>query len=81
MKVEIVCPRHSCRGVHRKGENMKFEYVVELERGYVPVMAEEEETEVRFVIEAKNRVTADRAVRAMLEYADNVEEWSGICIE
>lgn len=60
---------------------MKFEYIVDLKEGYKPVMQTEEETEVRFIIEAKNRVTADRAVRALLKDAGNVEEWSGICIE
>lgn len=60
---------------------MKFEYIVDLKEGYKPVMQTEEETEVRFIIEAKNRVTADRAVRALLKDAGNVEEWNGICIE
>lgn len=44
-------------------------------------MQDEEETEVRFVIEAKNRVTADRAVKALLKDAANVKEYSGFCID
>ena len=44
-------------------------------------MQDEEETEVRFVIEAKNRVTADRAVKALLKDAANVKEDSGFCID
>lgn len=44
-------------------------------------MQTEEETEVRFVIEAPNRATADRAVKALLKEAPNVKEYSGICIE
>ena len=59
---------------------MKFEYVIDLKKGYRPVMQTEEEMEVRFVIEAKNRATADRAVKALLEDAPNVEEITGICI-
>lgn len=60
---------------------MKFEYVIELKEGYRPTMQTDKETEVRFVIEAKNRVTADRAVKAMLKGMDNIRECSGICIE
>lgn len=58
---------------------MKFEYVAELKEGYIPTMETEAVTEVKFVIEAKNRVTADRMViKALL--AGNVKEVSGICI-
>ena len=60
---------------------MKFEYVVELENGYRQTMETEEETVVRIVIEAKNRVTADRAISAMLKNAPNIKEYRGICIE
>lgn len=60
---------------------LKFEYVVTLKAGFNPTMQQEEETEVRFVIEAKNRVTANRMVGAMLIGAPNVKEWDGICIE
>lgn len=60
---------------------MKFEYYVELKEGYKPVMESELETDIRFVIEAKNRVTADRAVSALLKGAANVKECSGVCID
>lgn len=60
---------------------MKFEYTVTLTTGFRPVMQLEEETEFKFVVEAKNRVTADRMVSAMLVGAPNVKEWDGICIE
>lgn len=60
---------------------LKFEYIITLTAGFNPTMQREEETEVRFVIEAKNRVTADRMVSAMFVGAPNVKEWSGICIE
>lgn len=59
----------------------KFEYYVELKVGFTPVLATAEETELTFVIEAKNRVTADRMVRAMLQGNDNIIHWSGICID
>lgn len=59
---------------------LKFKYYVELKEGYIPVMQTEEETDVYFVIEAKNRVTADRAVKALLKDASNVEKYDGVCI-
>ncbi len=60
---------------------LKFEYVVELGTGYRPTMQDECENEVRFVIEAKNRVTADRMVKAMFTGATNVVCVDGICID
>lgn len=60
---------------------LRFEYIVILENGFTPVLQSETETEVRFVIEAKNRVTADRMVKAMLKDNWNVKSWSGICID
>lgn len=60
---------------------LKFEYYVDLKEGYRPVMQEAEETEVRFVIEAKNRATADRAVKALLKGAENVKDYGGFCID
>lgn len=63
---------------------MKFEYFAELKEGYKPVMPvveTEEKTEMSFIIEAKNRATADRMVKALLKEAANVERYSGICIE
>lgn len=61
---------------------MKFEYSVELKKGYMPAPVFEtvEETEARFVIEARNRVTADRMVKALLEAA-NVEEYGCVSVE
>lgn len=59
---------------------LKFEYYAELKEGYRPVMQTEEEEEVRFIIEAKNRAAADRAVRALLKDAANVKRYEGICI-
>ena len=60
---------------------LKFKYYVELKEGYKPVMQTEEETDVKFVIEAKNRATADRMVKALLKNAENVKRWDGVCIE
>lgn len=60
---------------------LRFEYYVELKEGYKPVMHDEEETDIKFVIEAKNRVTADRAVKALLKDASNVERYDGVCID
>ena len=60
---------------------LKFEYYVELKEGYKPVMQTEEETDVKFVIEAENRATADRMVKALLKNAENVKRWDGVCIE
>lgn len=60
---------------------LKFEYYVELKEGYRPVMQTEEETDVKFVLEAKNRATADRAVKALLKNAENVKRYDGVCIE
>lgn len=60
---------------------MKFEYYIELKEGFKPVMETELETNISIVIEAKNRVTADRAINAMLKNAPNIKEYSGICVE
>ena len=60
---------------------LKFKYYVELKEGYKPVMQTEEETDVTFVIEAENRATADRMVKALLKNAENVKRWDGVCIE
>lgn len=60
---------------------LRFEYYVELKEGYKPVMQTEEVEEIRFIIEAKNRVTADRAVKALLKNAPNVERYDGVCID
>ena len=60
---------------------MKFEYVVDLKEGYRKILEIEMTDEVRFIIEAENRATADRAVSALLKNAPNVKEYIGICIE
>ena len=60
---------------------MKFAYFIELKKGYKPVMELREETDVQIVIEAPNRVTADRMVSAMLKDAPNVDDVQGICID
>ena len=59
---------------------MKFEYVVDLKEGYRKILEIEMTDEVRFVIEAENRATADRAVQALLKNAPNIKEYIGICI-
>ena len=59
---------------------MKFKYIIELNEGYYPTM-EEKEFEVCFLIKTKNRVTADRMVKAMLMDAPNVKRWDGIAVE
>lgn len=60
---------------------MRFKYFVELKEGYRPVMQEEEETDVSFVVEAENRATADRMVKALLKGAENIESYFGACID
>ena len=60
---------------------MKFEYVVDLKEGYKPTMEIEPKEELRFFIEAKNRVTADRMVAALLKDASNIKEIFGFCID
>lgn len=58
---------------------LKFEYFIELKEGYKPVMQTEEET-IKILIEAENRATADRAIKALLKDASNVKEYDGICV-
>ena len=59
-----------------------FEFCVDLKEGYapVPITETEEETEVRFTIEAKNRATAARAVKALLKGATNVQGYTGFYV-
>ena len=61
----------------------KFEYVAELNVGFKEAtpLIDEPEYEVRFVIEARNRATADRMVKALTEGCTNILEMSGICID
>lgn len=60
---------------------MKFEYIVELKNGFCPVLKNEEETEIRFVIDASCRVNADRMIKAMLKDAPNVIDCDGYGID
>ena len=60
---------------------MKFEYAITLKEGFKPVMELELETDVKIVIEAKNRVTSDRMIKAMLKGATNIEDITGICVD
>lgn len=60
---------------------MKFLYTVDLVEGFRPVMQTEEKTELTFWIEAKNRATSDRMVRALLKGTTNVVGYIGVCAE
>ncbi len=66
---------------HMCGLNMKFEYIVELKNGFCPVLKNEEETEVRVVVESSCRVNADRMIKAMLKDVPNVINWDGYGID
>ena len=59
---------------------MKFRYYVELHEGYQTTCMLETECEVEFVIEAKNSVTADRMVNALLKNG-NIKEIDYVCME
>lgn len=59
---------------------MKFEYTVELKEGYRPVGEIVECNEVTFTLEAPNKATADRMLRAMLN-RDNVIDVICVCVE
>lgn len=70
------------KGVNKVTMKMfRFECYVELKEGYKPVMHDEEETDIRFVIESENRATADRAIKALLKGASNVERYDVVCID
>lgn len=56
----------------------RFRYCVTLKEGYRPVGKTENEKEVVLTIEAKNRATADRMIKALL--TDRIMDYSGICI-
>lgn len=60
---------------------MKFKYDIELKEGYKPVLEDEVETEISFVIVAKNRATADRMVKAMFQGSSNIVSFCGISID
>lgn len=59
---------------------LRFKYHIELKEGYKQTMEPETETEISFVIEAKNRATADRMVKALLKDATNIKGGNCICI-
>lgn len=61
----------------------KFEYVAELNVGFrqASPLIDKPEYEVRFVIEAINRATADRMVKSLTVGCTNILEISGICID
>lgn len=60
---------------------MKFQFDIELKEGFKPTMQSKKENELQIIIEAKNMVTADRMIKAMLSGCDNIVSWSGICID
>ena len=60
---------------------MKFQYNVELKDGYKPTMQDGKENDLQIIVEAQNRVTADRMIKAMLLGCNNIVSWSGICID
>ena len=62
-------------------KKLHFEVYVTLKEGYSPVPYMETETDLSFIIEARNRATADRMVKAMLSGCNNVESWDSICID
>lgn len=59
---------------------LTFKYWIEMKEGYKPTSQTETENEMTLMIEAKNRVTADRMVKALIKGNDNVISWDGICI-
>ena len=60
---------------------MKIQYDIELKEGFKPTMQSKKENELQIIIEAKNMVTADRMIKAMLLGCNNIVSWSGICID
>lgn len=62
-------------------KNLRFEVYVTLKEGFQPIPYMETETDFSFIIEARNRATADRMVKAMLSGCNNVEFWDSICID
>lgn len=59
---------------------MKFRYFVTLKDGFTPVMSETIIDELEFEIKAKNRATADRMVKAMLESSRNIIEYNCVAL-
>lgn len=60
---------------------LQFEYIIELKEGYKPIMQNERETKVKFLIEAEDQATADRAVDALFKGSANVKDYCGCCID
>lgn len=62
---------------------MKFAYIADLDVGYKEAtpLSDEMICEVEFTVEARNRATADRMVKALTAGCTNILDLSGICIE
>ena len=60
---------------------MKFKYYIELKDGYKPTMQDEKRNDLQIIVEAQNRVTADRMIKAMLSGCNNIVSCTGICID
>lgn len=58
-----------------------FKYLIELEEGYYPVMEDEPQYDVLISVEAENRVTANRMVKAMLKGATNILDCDGLILD
>lgn len=80
-KLPLINNKGWANGKTGRKEKMKFEYIVDLKEGYRKILETEVTDEVKIVIEAQNRATADRAVQSLLKNAPNVKEYVGICIE
>lgn len=59
---------------------MKFEYCAEVKNGYKPTMETNMIDCIYFTVEAKNRVTADRMVSALLQ-EHNILNVIGVAID
>lgn len=60
---------------------MKFQFDIVLKEGFKSTMEDGKENYLQIIVEAKNRVTADRMIKAMLSGCNNIVSWSGICID
>lgn len=60
---------------------MKFQYCIELKDGYKSTMQDGKENDLHIIVEAQNRVTADRMIKAMLLGCNNIVSCTGICID
>ena len=61
---------------------LKFEYWITLKdgHGYKPTMDDTEHNDICITIDAKNRATADRMIKALTAGNDNIIEYDGVCI-